>query len=282
MPDEPQTSALPSLWKRIRILERELRFDDRPYPVGLRPFPKKVLPGQGFFPGGDGLWREHPKETGAPGFPYRGVMIVGNDFGLADNDDPRSPGFDQCLEVGFEDPPTWGIKELIREARLPRESCFFTNAYLGLRAEGPIKGPSPGLKDSRFLPVCRSFFEYQLEIQRPRLVVLLGHEVRKFVAPASRYGIAPLIPELRPWRVDQPSFAKLDRIAQPLALPGSMRAGIWQSAAGTQLHIVFFILAHPSYAWSSNAQYPRAFGNLEGQAAETAMLAEAWHLAQGN
>jgi hypothetical protein len=45
------------LRQHIKQLENELRFHGEPYPDGLVAFPG-VLQGQGFFPGGDGLWRE--------------------------------------------------------------------------------------------------------------------------------------------------------------------------------------------------------------------------------
>ena len=74
----------PSL-KRWECENIELRlFDGGPYP----PFMEAVdtyLPGQGFFPGGDGLWRElgDIAKTSGTSIAQRGIMILGNDFGNA-------------------------------------------------------------------------------------------------------------------------------------------------------------------------------------------------------
>lgn len=78
-------------------------------------------------------------------FPVGGVMVLGNDFGCEDNPDPKNPGFIQCLDRGFEDPPTWGIKEALRKAHIPGERCFFTNSYLGLRTRTDPANPSANL-----------------------------------------------------------------------------------------------------------------------------------------
>src|ERR1019366_10048055 len=92
------------LRNRIAELESERAFKGRSYLEGLTGFPG-VLPGQGFFPGGDGLWRNIPSLTDTPPFPVGGVVVLGNDFGCEDNPDPKNPGFIQCLDRGFEDPP---------------------------------------------------------------------------------------------------------------------------------------------------------------------------------
>ena len=106
-------------------------------------------------------------------------MVLGNDFGCLSNSDPRSPGFVQCLDRGFEDPPTWGIEETLRRAGLPGDRCFFTNAYLGLRTAIKTTGASPGVTNSEFQKTCQEFLERQLVMQRPSLIVCLGHEPRK-------------------------------------------------------------------------------------------------------
>jgi len=158
------------LREQIKQLESELRFDGHPYPEGLTGFPG-ILPGQGFFPGGDGLRRNNPAFKEAPSFPAGDIMILGNDFGCLDNPAPRSPGFQQCLEIGFEDPPTWNIKDTLRKAGIQGELCFFTNAYLGLRTGTKPTGESPAAKNKSFKTTCQDFFRYQVEVQKPRLIV---------------------------------------------------------------------------------------------------------------
>jgi hypothetical protein len=90
-----------SLWDRIRQLEAELRFAGKPYPDGMAPFPGR-LTGQGFFPGGDGLWRDDSriKLNSTSPFPIGGIMFVGNDFGTLQT-------FEKTLKTGYENVLTW-------------------------------------------------------------------------------------------------------------------------------------------------------------------------------
>jgi hypothetical protein len=248
------------LRERIRQFESELRFDGHPYPDGLTKFPG-VLPGEGFFPGGDGLWRNTPAAVETPSFPTSGILILGNDFGCLDNSDPRSPGFLQCLGLGFEDPPTWKIKDTLRKAGIQGELCFFTNAYLGLRTGTKTTGESPGAKNKPFKAMSREFFRYQLEVQKPRLIVCLGHEPRRFLAPV-------LLHDRHIWNREM-SFPNLDRQCDQI-LRGSLRI------AEEQVSPVIVVIAHPSYAWSTYVQSPRTFQEQNGEAAEIALLAAAW------
>ena len=223
---------LDELWQRIKSLEDRRQFDGQAYPKQLVSFPGR-LGGQGFFPGGDGLWRANPADTHRPLFPVRGIMIVGNDFGCLDNPDPRSPGFLQCLAKGFEDPPTWKIKDTLLRAMLPAEHCFFTNAYLGLRTGTKTTGPSPGASNLAFKTMFREFFAYQISVQKPRLIVCLGHEPRRFVAPI-------LFGKRHVWGTEL-SFSALDRRCDQI-----MRGSIGIHAQ--QLTPVVVVIAHPSYA----------------------------------
>jgi hypothetical protein len=248
------------LWEKISEVERESRFDGHPYPEGLTGFPGK-LRGQGFFPGGDGLWREAAATTGHAPFPTGGVMILGNDFGCLDNPDPRSPGFVQCLAKGYEDPPTWKIRATLRKATIPGDQCFFTNAYLGLRTSVKSTGLSPGSSNALFKSICRDFFIAQMSLQKPKLIVCLGHEPRLFVAPI-------LLPDRHAWRKAM-SFPALDQTCDQI-LYGSLQTG------KEELNPALVVIAHPSFAWSTHAQYPRTFLGQKGEAAEIALLAAAW------
>jgi uracil-DNA glycosylase len=252
------------LWNRVKRLEDELRFEGHAYPKGLTAFPGR-LRGQAFFGGGDGLWRNDPADTNSLSFPVYGAMILGNDFGCLDSPDPRSPGFLQCLDgVGFEDPPTWKIKGTLRKAGIPGEQCFFTNAYLGLRMETNTVGPSPGASNEDFKAMCREFFAYQIEVQRPRLIVCLGHEPRRFAARV-------LLDDRHVWSRGL-SFRELDRRCDQI-IRGSFHAN------QEKLSPVLVVIAHPSFAFSVYAQFPRGFQDRHGEAAEIAMLAAAWELA---
>jgi hypothetical protein len=73
------------LWSQLASMEAET-----PYPEGMTRFPFR-LTGQGFFPGGDGLWREDNQlHLPCSGFlPPSGIMFVGQDFGTLQSFDRR-------------------------------------------------------------------------------------------------------------------------------------------------------------------------------------------------
>lgn len=262
------------LRERIAELESERAFNGRSYPEGLTGFPG-VLTGQGFFPGGDGLWRTIPSSTDKPPFPIGGITILGNDFGCEDNSDPKNLGFIQCLDRGFEDPPTWSINETLRKSDIPGECCFFTNSYLGLRTKtDPAKpckstGPSPGAQNSRFTRMCRAFLAFQIETQRPRMIICLGHEPRTFVAPV-------LLPRKHAWNRKNLSFPQLDLECDQV-LSASIRL-----TGGDVLTALLVVIAHPSFAFATHSKPAsmRTFEGHSGEAAELSLLRKAWQAAQ--
>ena len=262
-------SPIELLKERIAQLESERRFDNEPYPKNLIPF-NGFLTGQGFFPGGDGLWRDDPtKSASTHPFPVGGVLVLGNDFGCADCEATKSPGFKQCVDRGYEDPPTWKIKDLLTASGIPKTELFFTNAYLGLRCSSKSTGPNPGLKDSRFLQFCREFFDYQLTIHRPRLIICLGHEPRKFLASSKKSTTPPLVESIRCWQVI-PSFKAFDQKCAPIMNCNT------RLSDNSVLTVTITVITHPSFARSNYAQNPRTYKDKIGEAAEIAILSEAW------
>jgi hypothetical protein len=120
-----------TLWAKLESMEQEQRFNGDAYPVGMVPFPFR-LQGQGFFPGGDGLWRDegHICESGSGKLEQNGIVFLGNDFGTL-------AGYKKLQRNGYENVPTWRhIKKRVVAAQLPVGASFFTNTILGLRAEG--------------------------------------------------------------------------------------------------------------------------------------------------
>lgn len=170
---EKSASNISLLWRRLEDLEQERRFDGDPYPKGMCPFPFR-LQGQGFFPGGDGLWREegelHLESSGQ--LPRNGIMFIGNDFGTVKS-------YSKLVSRRFENPPTWKhIKVRIQKAELPVEATFFTNAILGLREEGTALTKKSWQKLPRFSEFCGEFLQYQFAILEPRLVVIMGPDAK--------------------------------------------------------------------------------------------------------
>ena len=162
------------LWDRLEVMERELRFDGLPYPKGMSKFPFRLV-GQGFFPGGDGLWRQDSAlSTVSDGsLPIGGVVFLGDDFGTL-------VSFNRLRRAGFENVPTWRhIKARVRHAGIPSEKSFFTNAIMGLREDVSAIGKMSWQSIPEFAQFCGEFLRFQLEILAPRLVVVMGPNARE-------------------------------------------------------------------------------------------------------
>lgn len=161
----------------IAKLEGAALFNGRPYPEGVEPFPR-ILTGQGFFPGGDGLWRDDCrtalKSPSPHTFPTNGIMFLGNDFGTLGQ-------FGRLK--GHENPVTWRkLRQRLALANIPGQLGFFTNAYLGLRSDrAAIDDP---IGNSAFSELCASFLKVQIRHQSPRLIVALGPRPAKLLDKA--------------------------------------------------------------------------------------------------
>lgn len=135
------------------------------------------------------------------------------------------------------------------------ERCFFTNAYMGLRAGSANTGRFPGARDPGFVERCRLFLGEQISAQGPRVILTLGSHVPAVLAPLSE--------DLAAWR-GVATLARLDELGVPLIpsarFPGGIRAGV---AA----------LVHPSIRPASVLR--RRYRDLLGDAAELAMLEDA-------
>ncbi|MGA2887502.1 MAG: hypothetical protein ABSE51_05570 [Terracidiphilus sp.] len=162
------------LWDRLEVMEHEMRFDGRSYPRGMCKFPFR-LAGQGFFPGGDGLWRQDSALSAVRdgSLPIGGVIFLGNDFGTL-------ASYNRRRSASFENVPTWRhIKARVCYAEIPSEKTFFTNAILGLREEGSALGKKSWQSIPEFALFCGEFLRFQLETLAPRLVVILGPHARE-------------------------------------------------------------------------------------------------------
>lgn len=186
-----QPSVL-ELWKRLNEMESEKRFDRQSYPPGMVALPFR-LTGQGFFPGGDGLWRDDSQlEMPSSGLlPSGGIVFVGNDFGTLKS-------YQSLKNKGYENPPTWrNVKERVRRAGLPPQLTFFTNAVMGLRGEGKALDKKSWTSMPGFPEFCREFFLFQIEMLQPRLLVLLGPEAKfsfsKLTGTARENGVASIV-----------------------------------------------------------------------------------------
>ena len=163
-----------TLWAKLESMEQEQRFDGAAYPDGMAQFPFR-LKGQGFFPGGDGLWRDegHISESSNGSMGQHGIVFLGNDFGTL-------ASYKKLQSNGFENVPTWRhIKKRAVAAHLPVGALFFTNTILGLREEGSALTKQSWKKMPKFAEFCGEFLRFQLQTVKPRLVVVMGPNARE-------------------------------------------------------------------------------------------------------
>ena len=220
-----------------------------PYPEGVVHVPER-LPGTAFFPGGMGLWHPEPEGT-LPSMPVGGVMVLGHDF-------YSEAGYRRFVANRGESTkgPTWrNLLALLARVDIGPEQCFFTNAYMGLRAGSQNTGRFPGAKDPGFVDRCRAFLAEGLRAQSPRLVLTLGSHVPAVLAPLSE--------DLAPW-LKVASLKALDEAGRPLVPDARFPQGLRATVAA---------LVHPSIRWAS--VLGRRYDSLNGDAAEVAMLEEA-------
>ena len=166
------------------------------YPDGVIEIPGRI-PGTAFFPGGSGLWNTQP-QTLPPSVPTGGSIIVGHNF-------DSEAGFQRSLHHAGENlkSATWrNLLAFLKQVGISPEQCFFTNAYVGLRAGDRAMGAFPGARDHDFACWCRNFLLDQLRLIQPRLILTLGVHVPRFLAPLS--------PELQIAWSDVTRFRMLD------------------------------------------------------------------------
>ena len=146
---------------------------------------------------------------------------------------------------------------MLDEADIPRSQCFFTNVFMGL-IDGPSAvGRFPGANDSLFVQRCRDFLVKQLNIVQPRLILTLGKEVLRVIAPLS--------PELvRVWSGTR-NLRDLDERGAAYVIPVSF--------SGTSETTAVVALTHPAHRPLNVGS--RRFGSWVGHEAELALIRQA-------
>lgn len=217
----------------------------RRYPAGVIPVPA-YLRGTAFFSAAAGLVM-HSLDGHLPPFPFGGVMFVGNNL-------DSETAFLRRLHSGqaHGDPErpmlTWrNLYRLLGAAGVSPSACFFTNAFVGLKAGDDPRGRFPGAGDPEFRIWCRRFLEEQIAVMGPAVVATLGSDARRFVAS--------MAPELAEWATSRnppPAVAR--------ALLGGHRTAVVP-------------LLHPSGYYGSLGR--RSYGGFAGLEAEAALLSRA-------
>jgi uracil-DNA glycosylase len=221
------------------------------YPDGVIQIPGRI-PGTAFFPGGLGLWNTQPNAPPPP-VPVGGSLIVGHNF-------DSEAGFHRSFHHAGENlkGATWrNLLAFLKQVGIAPEQCFFTNAYVGLRAGNHAMGAFAGARDPEFVCWCRNFFLEQLRFIQPRLILTLGLHVPGFLAPLS--------PELKSAWSDVRRFGRLDERGVALVYPSTF--------SGVLLPAAVVALTHPAYRRLNVKS--RRYQNLQGDAAEQALVREA-------
>jgi hypothetical protein len=237
-----------SFWNRIAQLEAELRFAGKPYPDGMAPFPGR-LTGQGFFPGGDGLWRDdsRTKLSSTSPFPVGGIMFLGNDFGTLQS-------FEKTLRTGYENVLTWrNLKQRLTAAGIPGDIGFYTNAVLGLRTDKKAIDYLDWSRHPEFCQFCGDFLRLQLEAMKPCLVVVLGQRPKDTICST----LGAEIPDITPWR---------NRDLSSMEAAEAIRVVAWRG-----MRLVLHVASHP---------YSDFAKDDAGKAEIASRLKRAWELAR--
>lgn len=209
------------------------------------------IPGPAFFPGGTGVVQS---ERSGRHIPRRGALILGHNFGNV-----------ACYETGkvrgdeYWTNPTWKmLRKLLVACEMPVSECFFTNALMGVMVKDRMCGTVAGFRDKEFLEGCRQVLGATLQLQKPRLVLILGRPAINFLAET--------FSEIHDWK-RAVNFSSLDEI-------GPVRAVSPESSFGIGVTpFVAVALTHPCLS-SSNDRH-RKFAGLVGGPAEREMVKSA-------
>jgi hypothetical protein len=152
--------------------------------------------GRGFFPGADGLWKEDRDDKLRP-FPECPIMFVGQDF----DSELKRGNYCESIKNGYQEESaegkgseTWGNQLLrLKQAGISPSDCFHTNPFPGVRIARTNTGRSKALADTEFVDSCVDFLNAQIEIVRPRAVILLG--------------VVPACEVFNRWLPGQPNFS---------------------------------------------------------------------------
>ncbi|HZC23750.1 MAG TPA: uracil-DNA glycosylase family protein, partial [Candidatus Binatia bacterium] len=118
-----------------------------------------------------------------PDFPESPVMFVGHNF---DSIKAHSDALANGGEIGTQFWKT--LKAFLRAAdELDPADCFFTNTLMGVKPGG-ADGPMPDCEGYR--PQCQRFLRRQIEIVRPRSILVLGDDAQGQLRKARRLDAA--------------------------------------------------------------------------------------------
>lgn len=241
----------------VDILRENLELIVKSYPKNEIEPVKDIykFPGTAFFPGGDGLYKETAAEK--IDFPFNKIMVLGQDFS---NVKYLQNAKKQEAENEINSPTWRNLISLLHKVGIKPEDCFYTNVIMGARVAESNSGISAAFKEDneKFLKECFDFFKKQIEFQKPKLIIVLGIAVVKF--------LSNFIPELAYYKKIE-KIKKIDTDGMAI-MPN---INFFQDL-NLQLNLV--ILQHPSFS-ELNIKH-RTFKNFPpGETACIELLKEA-------
>jgi hypothetical protein len=197
-----------------------------------------------FFPGGKGIFDEETERISD-----KEIMITGYQFDRC-LDYLQTPGIDQ--QISRTNTAWANLMLLLCKGGVDPGHCFFTNAVLGVQDQnGSANKPSPVTK-RYFLEHCRSVFRMELEIQKPRMIIVLGLRAARF--------LSLLHPKLEGWAT-LGNFTEADR---------KMLAVMEKIPLTATSEPTLVLLVHPA-GRQGNIRH-RKYGSFTGDNAEIRLL----------
>lgn len=196
-----------------------------------------------FFPGGKGLI--DPEDSIVSD---KNVMVLGQDFDTLKN-------YEYLVEHSREDirtNATWrNLLDFLKEVNIKPDDCFFSNAIMGVRNSDNSTGKSPAFRYPGFIHDCKKLFLFQLELQKPKLILVLGIQVARFLHELS---------------LDLIDWGKVKTIKEVDELGKQVIAATFLNGISSKI----VLLTHPSYRNVNVLK--RTFHNHNGNQAEKEMV----------
>ena len=202
------------------------------------------ISGNIFFPGGHGIFK---KETGK--ISDKEIMVIGDQFthnldfnkahGLKKDRMRISPGWSNFLLLCIK-------------GNIDPEKCFFTNTLLGMVIPKYTGQKPSDYTKNYFTEYCRSILRKELEIQKPKLIIVLGLKAARF--------LSIFHPDMQEWaninsisKADQQGYSIIKNV--PLTESSKSTLALIAHPVGRHVHIA-----------------GRKFGKFSGNKAEVEML----------
>ena len=215
------------------------------YPYSMQKIGGELMKGRAFFPGGKGTLDNSDMISN------KRIMILGQDQDNEENYKKNIVRGGENVETG----KTWqNIRLFLKTVGIDENDRFFTNAIMGVRKNGKNTGRSPAFADKEYIAQCRKFLLYQIETQKPKLILVLGLRVAEFLSDLFLDNILS-----ENWS-KIPNYKQIDsqnlQVLKEVKLKNNIKTDI-------------VLLVHPSYR--INAKH-RTYGKLTGEKAEIAMI----------